>query len=142
MYMLSYRMGSERIIVTDNGAGIHPSNYEYVALKHHTSKLSEFADLSTIMSLGFRGEAVSALCELSAKVTVSTRQVDQSVGSLLTFSPKGTLLSSTPVARGVGTTVVVDGLFESLPVRRKEFQRCAHIAIDEFTILIYNDAGP
>lgn len=61
-------MGSESIEVCDNGSGIHPSNYANIALKHHTSKLSDFHDLNSVSSFGFRGEALNALCELSGKV--------------------------------------------------------------------------
>jgi DNA mismatch repair protein PMS2 len=60
-------MGSESIEVSDNGCGIDPSNYANIALKHHTSKLSNFNDLNSVASFGFRGEALNALCELSGK---------------------------------------------------------------------------
>jgi DNA mismatch repair protein PMS2 len=61
-------MGSESIEVSDNGCGIDPSNYASIALKHHTSKLSNFNDLNSVASFGFRGEALNALCELSGKM--------------------------------------------------------------------------
>jgi DNA mismatch repair protein PMS2 len=66
-------MGSESIEVSDNGCGIDPSNYANIALKHHTSKLSNFNDLNSVASFGFRGEALNALCELSGKTLSSIR---------------------------------------------------------------------
>ncbi|KAJ7654221.1 DNA mismatch repair protein pms1, partial [Mycena rosella] len=50
--------GLAAIEVIDNGAGISEENYEVLALKNHTSKLSSFADLTTVTTFGFRGEAL------------------------------------------------------------------------------------
>ena len=82
-------MGVESVEVSDNGCGIDPTNYEYVALKHHTSKLSTFLDLQDISSFGFRGEALNALCELSGALSISTKQADQEVGYSLSFERDG-----------------------------------------------------
>ncbi|EHL02939.1 putative DNA mismatch repair protein PMS1 [Glarea lozoyensis 74030] len=53
--------GLESIEVQDNGDGISPQNYETLALKHHTSKLATYSDLTTLQTFGFRGEALSSL---------------------------------------------------------------------------------
>lgn len=82
-------MGAESIVVADNGVGINPDNYESVALKHFTSKISAFEDLSSLYSFGFRGEALSALCEISQQVGCTTRQADQEIGNALSFSRSG-----------------------------------------------------
>lgn len=84
-------MGVESIEVSDNGSGIDKDNYETLALKHHTSKLAEFADLENgnISSFGFRGEALNAVCELSRQFTVSTKQASETVGFALTFNRNG-----------------------------------------------------
>jgi DNA mismatch repair protein PMS2 len=87
-------MGTESIEVSDNGGGISPDNYEAVALKHHTSKIAQFNDLETVKSFGFRGEALNALCELSGTFSVSTKQREQEVGYLLSFSRNGRLIIS------------------------------------------------
>jgi DNA mismatch repair protein PMS2 len=115
--------GAEWIEVSDNGIGIDPSNYASIALKHHTSKLCDFADLNTVASFGFRGEALNALCELSGSFTVTTKQASEQVGTRLAFGKDGSVQSEQPVARTTGTTVTVNGLFEALPVRRGEFVR-------------------
>ena len=118
-------MGLTSIEVSDNGRGIHPSNYASLALKHHTSKLTTFADLQSVSSFGFRGEALNALCELSNDLTITTRRPDETVGTKLSFSPQqgGALTSQTVCPRSEGTTVLVQELFSRLPVRRSEFQR-------------------
>ncbi len=82
-------MGTEYIEVCDNGSGISQSNYSSIALKHHTSKLLEFTDLQKVTSFGFRGEALNALCELSGKFSVITKQSDEIVGHQLLFSRNG-----------------------------------------------------
>ena len=87
---LHYRMGGNSISVSDNGIGITPENYEKIALKHFTSKISEFDDLSVLSSFGFRGEALNALCELSNKVCCTTKQSNQEMGNLLNFNRDGT----------------------------------------------------
>jgi DNA mismatch repair protein PMS2 len=56
--------GEEWFQVIDNGCGISLNNCKILALKHHTSKLSEFHDLQSLTTFGFRGEASSSLCAL------------------------------------------------------------------------------
>ena len=54
--------GIESIEVHDNGSGIEEKDFEAIATKHCTSKLTDFADLTMIETFGFRGEALSSLC--------------------------------------------------------------------------------
>ena len=56
--------GSELLEVCDNGTGLEPGDFQALALKHHTSKIQDFADLSSVATFGFRGEALSSLCAL------------------------------------------------------------------------------
>lgn len=56
--------GSDSVVVTDDGSGISPSNFENLCLKHYTSKIEEFEDLLNVQTFGFRGEALSSLCAL------------------------------------------------------------------------------
>ncbi|GLD96746.1 hypothetical protein PINS_up005429 [Pythium insidiosum] len=46
--------GRARIEVSDNGSGISPHNFETLALKHYTSKISRFEDIASVSSFGFR----------------------------------------------------------------------------------------
>ena len=51
--------------VVDNGIGVQEQNFQGLTLKHHTSKIEEFADLEVgVATFGFRGEALSSLCAL------------------------------------------------------------------------------
>lgn len=121
------------------------SSLEHPALKHHTSKLSSFADLASVATFGFRGEAISSLCALSESVVVTTATAGEvPMGTVLKFNRLGKLSDkSGRVARQVrcytfkricpirstllqrGTTVTILGLFKPLPVRRKELERNA-----------------
>ncbi|KAH9977464.1 hypothetical protein BJV74DRAFT_781094 [Russula compacta] len=119
--------GLKTIEVIDNGTGITPEDYESIALKHHTSKLASFSDLTSVLTFGFRGEALSSLCALSESVCVTTATAAQApMGTVLVFDNTGRLTSCNgKVARQRGTTVTVTGLFVPLPVRRKELERHA-----------------
>jgi len=80
--------------VIDNGSGIAPKDYDAIALKHHTSKLSSFSDLASVSTFGFRGEALSSLCALSENVTVTTATaVEAPMGTVLEFDTAGRLVS-------------------------------------------------
>lgn len=115
--------GLDAIEVQDNGSGIAPANYENIALKHYTSKLSSYDDLSNLRTFGFRGEALSSLCALS-KFSITTAQSDEvPKGKHLEFDLMGKLKSTTIVASQKGTTASVESLFENLPVRRKELTK-------------------
>ncbi|XP_006647441.1 DNA mismatch repair protein PMS1 isoform X2 [Oryza brachyantha] len=114
--------GEDSFTVSDNGTGIAPSNFQALALKHHTSKISDFGDLSSVATFGFRGEALSSLCALG-KLTVETRTKDEQVGTRLEFAHSGLVTGESKMARPVGTAVTVEKLFSTLPVRSKEFRR-------------------
>ncbi|KAF2849766.1 DNA mismatch repair protein-like protein pms1 [Plenodomus tracheiphilus IPT5] len=115
--------GLDSIEVQDNGAGIAPADYDTIALKHYTSKLATYDDLSSLQTFGFRGEALSSLCALSHFHIVTTRASDGPKGTKLEFEQSGKLKGTSVVAAKQGTTVVVDTLFYNLPVRRKELEK-------------------
>ncbi|KAF2205720.1 DNA mismatch repair protein MutL [Delitschia confertaspora ATCC 74209] len=115
--------GLDSIEVQDNGSGIAPDDYDTIALKHYTSKLSSYDDLSALQTFGFRGEALSSLCALSKFHIVTARAVDAPKGTRLDFEISGKLKGTSVVASQKGTTVVVESLFYNLPVRRKELEK-------------------
>ncbi|KAL2137415.1 hypothetical protein VTI74DRAFT_36 [Chaetomium olivicolor] len=115
--------GLDSIEVQDNGSGIAPHNYESVALKHYTSKLATYDDLSELQTFGFRGEALSSLCALSRFSVVTCTQQEAPRATRLEFETSGKLKSTSVVSGQRGTTVIVEDLFRSLPVRRRELER-------------------
>ncbi|KAM9715644.1 mismatch repair endonuclease PMS2 isoform 1-T1 [Menidia menidia] len=114
--------GVEQVEVSDNGKGVEEANFEGLTLKHHTSKLRDFSDLIHVETFGFRGEALSSLCALSDLSVITCHESTQ-VGTKLVFDTKGHLVQQSPHPRQQGTTVTLQQLFYTLPVRHKEFQR-------------------
>jgi DNA mismatch repair protein PMS2 len=115
--------GLDSIEVHDNGNGIAPDNYEGIALKHHTSKLSSYNDLGSLHTFGFRGEALSSLCAL-ANISVTTALASEAPKAThITFEQSGKLKATKVVAGQKGTTVCVEHLFRNLPVRKEELKR-------------------
>ncbi|PQE29098.1 hypothetical protein CJF30_00004156 [Rutstroemia sp. NJR-2017a BBW] len=115
--------GLDAIEVQDNGGGISPHNYETLALKHYTSKLSTYNDLTTLQTFGFRGEALSSLCALSNFTVITCMPEEAPKGTKLEFEVSGKLKGTSVVAAQKGTTVTVENLFNNLPVRRRELER-------------------
>ncbi|KAI0444773.1 hypothetical protein F4803DRAFT_510451 [Xylaria telfairii] len=115
--------GLDAIEVQDNGSGISKENYDTLALKHYTSKLSTYSDLESLETFGFRGEALSSLCALSKFSVTTCLASDAPKGSRLEFETSGRLHGTNVVAAQKGTTVLVENLFHNLPVRRRELER-------------------
>ena len=109
--------GIELIRVTDNGCGMPAEEVELAFQRHATSKISSVSDLSTIATLGFRGEALPSLAAV-ARVSLVTRNQDAPGGREVHLR-SGELSSSGPKGCPPGTSVAVQGLFEDLPARRK-----------------------
>ncbi|OQD71678.1 hypothetical protein PENPOL_c001G02187 [Penicillium polonicum] len=115
--------GLDLIEVQDNGSGISPENYENVALKHYTSKLSSYDDLSSLHTFGFRGEAISSLCALADFHIVTAQEKQVPRANRLDFEQSGKLGKTQIVAGQKGTTASVEGIFKRLPVRRRELEK-------------------
>nr|CDJ83098.1 ATP-binding region and DNA mismatch repair protein and MutL domain containing protein [Haemonchus contortus] len=114
--------GYESVEIIDDGTGIESDNFDSLCKPHSTSKLSGLNDFGHLSTLGFRGEALNALCAL-ASITLITRHRSDHLGTKLRFDHSGNIIESVSAARSVGATVIVENLFETLPVRRKEFER-------------------
>ncbi|KGO74651.1 DNA mismatch repair protein, C-terminal [Penicillium italicum] len=115
--------GLDLIEVQDNGSGISPENYENIALKHYTSKLSSYDDLSSLHTFGFRGEAISSLCALADFHIVTAQEKQVPRANRLDFEQSGKLQKTQIVAGQKGTTASVEGIFKRLPVRRRELEK-------------------
>ena len=110
------RGGKDLIRVADNGQGMSPDDLPLAFTPHATSKLAEAEDLHKIRTLGFRGEALAAIAEIS-KVRCQTRQEVAEAGSELSIDAG---VSGPVRACGcpVGTVIEVRNLFYNTPVRR------------------------
>ena len=124
------RGGVLSIRVTDNGCGMSPEDLPVALRRHATSKIHDASDLASIMTLGFRGEALAAISSVS-NVTIVSKTKDAEMGTML-VSDCGTVNDLTEVGAADGTTVLVEHLFERVPARRKflkkdptEAQACA-----------------
>lgn len=110
--------GLEKIIIRDNGGGIHPEDMALAIMRHSTSKLSTWEELQSIVSLGFRGEALSSIASVSDFSLVS-RTGSEDHGWCLRYDPVSASQDLRPAAHPPGTTVEVANLFRAVPARRK-----------------------
>lgn len=131
------RYGVDAIEVEDDGVGIDESDFETLGLRYHTSKISDFAKLQeSLETFGFRGEALSCLCNL-ANVSITTKTKSSPTGTRLTFRKDGSIAKKEAAARSQGTTVTVKNLFHSMPVRRRELESASKRQYDKCVKLIY-----
>jgi DNA mismatch repair protein MutL len=106
-----------RIHVTDNGVGMTHTDLQQAATAHSTSKIHDRQDLLTVGTLGFRGEALHSMAQLSELTVLS--QVEGDTGWQVNYNAKGEVTRSTIVAIASGTTVMVDDLFSNWVERRQ-----------------------
>ncbi|MBQ3077815.1 MAG: DNA mismatch repair endonuclease MutL [Clostridia bacterium] len=109
--------GVAMLSVSDNGCGMSPEDAVACFGRHATSKVREAADLISIGTLGFRGEALASVAAVS-RVTLRTRQADSEEGFEVVMEG-GKLTSSGPCGCPVGTEIEVRDLFFNTPARKK-----------------------
>ena len=109
--------GIEFIRVTDNGSGMEKDQLRTAFLRHATSKIEDAGDLERIMSLGFRGEALSSIAAV-AKVEVVTKTPESITGSRILLEGAREIAFD-EVGAPDGTTFLVRSLFFNTPARRK-----------------------
>ena len=110
--------GGRLIRVRDDGSGMVPGDAERSVGRHATSKIATADDLSRVVSLGFRGEALHAISAVSLlTLTTAPRGPEGNRGWQVQVLA-GKLVESGPASHPPGTTVEVRDLFLNLPVRK------------------------
>ena len=109
--------GRNRIKITDNGIGMSQTDAVLAFERHGTSKIREFEDLSRVVSMGFRGEALASIGAVS-RVELVTKEQDEILGRKIVFEG-GLLVDNEETGCPPGTTVLVENIFFNVPARRK-----------------------
>src|SRR5262245_38032647 len=110
------RGGRDLIRIADNGKGIDREDLLLAFQPHATSKLNSADDLFHVKTLGFRGEALAAIAEVS-KIKCQTRTTDATTGSEITIDG-GEPSEIRDCGCAQGTVLEVRSLFFNTPVRR------------------------
>jgi len=109
--------GVDFIKVTDNGSGIYKDDVKRAFARHSTSKIDTFEDLEQILTLGFRGEALSSICSVS-QVEMITKTKDEKTGIKIELHG-GDIVKEQETAANNGTVFTMKNLFFNTPARHK-----------------------
>lgn len=109
--------GIKSISVTDNGCGIAKEDLTLAVLPHATSKIKTASDLDTIATLGFRGEALASIVEVS-ETTIKSKYIESETGNYLEIKG-GETQSEGICPMSCGTQITVRSLFYNTPARYK-----------------------
>ncbi len=129
--------GRDLIQVSDNGSGMSSDDALLSFERHATSKIKTSEDITHIVTLGFRGEALSSIASVS-RLTLITRNGEADVATQVDFD-FGRLVSVSETSSNQGTNVIVKGLFKALPARRK-FLRSAQAELRHILKYIHYQA--
>ncbi len=143
--------GRTLIQVVDNGCGMSATDARLAFERHSTSKITQAADLFSLHTMGFRGEALASIAAI-AQVDLRTMRRGDMIGTRLIISGSK-VESQTPEACVPGSNMMVKNLFFNVPARRKflkkdsvelsniihEFERLALVNISVELTLIHND---
>ncbi len=110
--------GGVRLIrITDNGCGMNESDAQTCFLRHATSKIRNAQDISGVLTLGFRGEALASIAAVS-HIQMITRTKDDIEGTCICLDG-GVVSKKEPIGAPVGTSITVEDLFYNTPARKK-----------------------
>ncbi|MFC2081047.1 DNA mismatch repair endonuclease MutL [Bacteroidota bacterium] len=109
--------GRTLIQVVDNGCGMSSFDALQSFARHATSKISSAADLFSIRTLGFRGEALASISAI-AEVELKTRRIEDELGIEIKIYGSE-IKSNEPVSCPTGSNFMVKNLFYNVPARRK-----------------------
>jgi DNA mismatch repair protein MutL len=108
--------GKTLIQVTDNGKGMSETDARMSFERHATSKIRKIDDLFSVMTKGFRGEALASIAAI-AQVELKTKQKGASLGTRIQMEGSK-IKSQEPEACAEGTSFLVRNLFFNVPARR------------------------
>jgi DNA mismatch repair protein MutL len=115
---VAVELGGKRLVrVEDDGEGMTAEEAALALERHATSKISRLEDLASIMTLGFRGEALPSIASVS-HLLLRTRARGASRATEIRVSG-GVTASTREVGASEGTTFEVTDLFYNVPARRK-----------------------
>ena len=109
--------GTREIKIIDNGCGIEKEYIREAFMPHATSKIEKAEDLDSIMTLGFRGEALASIASV-ARVSMTTKTRDAELGSHIDIEG-GKILKMCETGAKDGTTMIISDLFFNVPARAK-----------------------
>jgi len=109
--------GKNLIQVGDNGIGMSATDARMAFERHATSKIRTTDDIFSIVTKGFRGEALASIAAVS-QVELRTKQIDAELGTMICIEG-GVLVSHEPVQTSDGANFQVKNLFYNVPARRK-----------------------
>lgn len=117
-----YEGGYKMILIRDNGIGIDKKELILSIAQHTTSKIYTLKDLISIMSFGFRGEALASINAVS-RLTLTSRTHNQDFAWQI-YSEKSKIKLIKPTAHPIGTSLEVSDLFYNVPVKKKFIKTC------------------
>lgn len=109
--------GKTLIQVVDNGKGMSETDARMAFERHATSKISSAADLYSLQTMGFRGEALASIAAI-AQIDLRTRREGDEMGVFLQIEGSK-FVTQEPVACAVGSSFAVKNLFFNTPARRR-----------------------
>lgn len=109
--------GISLIRVTDNGCGIAKDDIKCAFLRHATSKIRSSEDLLSVLSLGFRGEALASIAAVS-RTELITKTTDTITGVRYAIEG-GEEIAFEDIGAPNGTTIIIRDLFYNTPARKK-----------------------
>ena len=121
--------GIKSMIVEDDGNGIHFDELPLAITHHATSKIHTIEDLDSIYTLGFRGEALASISDVT-NLEIVSKNIDESNGGKIVVEG-GKIIEHKPAAASQGTKVIAKNLFFNIPARYKFLK---HISREFFLV--------
>ncbi|WP_295157944.1 DNA mismatch repair endonuclease MutL [uncultured Brachyspira sp.] len=109
--------GIKSMIVEDNGNGIRFNELPLAITHHATSKIHSIEDLDSIYTLGFRGEALASISDVS-NLEIISKSIEESNGGKI-IAEGGKIIEHKPAAASQGTKIIARNLFFNIPARYK-----------------------